>query len=515
MRTYKISGTCTTTVLFLALGLLFLSAGLAYSDIPYQEGWPQEVGGSMTAGDLDADGELEIIAYGETIYVWHQDGSLLDGWPKEISRISGAPAIGDLDGDGDLEIVGATMTEHMIYAFHHDGTLVDGWPQDAFGKYIYGSSPVLGDLDRDGDLEVLITNNYGGIYAWHGDGTLLEDWPVGGTFTYKPTTLADIDKDGDLELFTPSEWASNHGWITAYHHDDKNGDGNVDGVGGEWDPSYLDGKPGEIVVGDIDNDGDLEILISTGVGDISFAYVHAWHHDGSIVDGWPRQGEAGEGFRKCLIGDLDIDGDLEILAATRDGKLYIWHHDGSNFNGWPKENIGIYPIIGDVDSDNQVEIIAVEAVSRTEIYAYNLDGSIVDGWPLQVQGRFSIYARTPILLADIDSDNDLEVIASSDKVYIWDFQEKYNPAFIEWAGYRHDRYNSGLYEHKIALEVPKDKGYKRIQTAIDAAQEGDFVEVDVLRYPPILPRGKKKASSKPSNVNLKSGIDIIWSIEVR
>ncbi len=520
MKAYKIRGISTTIVLFLALGFLLLSANLAYPDISYQEGWPQEVEGGVSApiiaGDLDADGDLEIIACSGLssveykIYVWHDDGSLLSGWPKGMPRISGSLCVGDLDGDGDLEIVAATFKEPdgpKVYAFHHDGTLVDGWPQTArANRYIFGASPTLGDVDGDGDLEILIPTDFGFIHVWHHDGTLLPGWGEiqEYPFVYSSLTLADVDKDGDLEIFSTSLWGP-EGRVWGLHHDDKDGNGRIDRVHG-WPSNWLEAHNSDVVIGDIDNDEDFEVL--SRVGNKIYAWhVEDWDEDGKAdpIDGWPQ--DTGVPMKNPVLADLDGDKDLEIISASSEGTVYIWHHDGSSFNGWPKENIG-YPVIGEVDSDNQVEIIAVDAISRTEIYAYNLDGSLVDGWPLQGEGTLS-----GILLADIDSDNDLEILSGGNKVYIWDSPEKYNAAFIEWVGYQHDRYNSGLHGHKIALEVPNDKGYKRVQTAIDAAQAGDFVKVDALRYPPILPRGNKKANSKPSNVNLKSGIDIIWSIE--
>ena len=113
------------------------------------------------------------------------------------------------------------------------------------------------------------------------------------------------------------------------------------------------------------------------------------------------------------------------------------------------------------------------------------------------------------------------------KVYIWDLPDEYNPALIEWNSYYHDRYHSGLYEHKIPLEVPRTNGYHEIQTAIDAAQAGDFVEVDPLRYNPIpsekpnseepvLQNDASEQSSSPAQArecHFKRGIDIIWSVE--
>ena len=61
--------------------------------------------------------EIIIGAQNYRVYVWHDDGTLLDGdgdgvadWPQLTQEplVNSSPALADLDGDGMLEIVAAT-----------------------------------------------------------------------------------------------------------------------------------------------------------------------------------------------------------------------------------------------------------------------------------------------------------------------------------------------------------------------------------------------------------------------
>jgi hypothetical protein len=88
-----------------------------------------------------------------------------------------------------------------------------------------------------------------------------------------------------------------------------------------------------------------------------------WHDDA----GWPNQAP---GFPKALASDpyvapaiCEYDGDdkREIVFGTFDGNVHVVHHDGTELSGWPK-NIGTFPpgatiAVGDIDGDGNNEIV--------------------------------------------------------------------------------------------------------------------------------------------------------------
>ncbi len=287
----------------------------------------------------------------------------LDGFPVFLGE--GIPAnssvnVGDIEGDGDLEICFGTGGGYL-YVYHHTGVMVDNWPVQTHA-WMYGT-PALADLDNDGDLEITIANDTS-LYVWHHDATVADGFPV--TLTC--------------------------------------------GVEAQHTPA----------VGDLDGDGDLEIIHG--------AYEHpclvfAWHHDGTLVEGWPVTIPPGGPYDHCdnssapALGDLDRDGTLEVIVATDGGQVYVLDHDGTDFPGWPKEDLDqfglVSPVIGDIDGDGEVEIVVGSDFSAV-IYAWDAYGNDKPGWPWDAGWQHLVVG---VVLADVAGDSALEVIVNATYPY--------------------------------------------------------------------------------------------------
>jgi len=167
-------------------------------------------------------------------------------------------------------------------------------------------------------------------------------------------------------------------------------------------------------VGDLDGDGDPEIVQATRGWSLG-GRLYALDHTGQVLPGFPRNWSNHNVFGCPTLFDLDGDGDLEILANEQTilaGKLHVVQHDGSEWGGnWPvllDDVPATTPAVGDVDADGQVEIVQLSYYS---IHVLDLDGDALPGWPKQIPGAAFSY-QSPAL-ADLDGDGDLEIVVGA------------------------------------------------------------------------------------------------------
>ncbi len=239
------------------------------------EGWPQQLntfpGAGISAGDINNDGNVEIIALSYTsLFAFNNDGSILPGFPVSFPGINysySSPVLVDLDGDATKEIVygGCSSSAGAVYVINNDGTTRAGWPKTT-SSWIFATVSI-GDLDGNGEMDILVGDqvssndpaNY--IYAWDKDGNAIQGFPVGPVYAiYTQAAIADIDGDASTDIIISSNLFG--GGYNCFNSDGTHKAEWPMPVGTDATAVTMMTTP---VVGDFNLDGNLEIAgASTG-----------------------------------------------------------------------------------------------------------------------------------------------------------------------------------------------------------------------------------------------------------
>lgn len=478
------------------------------------EGWPIVMGAATVSspviGDIDGDGDLEIVATAEYVYAWHHDGSELvngDGdaqtWgvltTEGFSFVS-HPALASIDGKAGLDIVAASRDTKEVYVFNYNGDVVTGWPRSV-ENYIR-AAVVVGDINADAILEIVAIDERGVLYVWNRNGTEYRDGDsnpatqgvfkrlTGCTLNYSAPAIADIDGDLVNEIVVGTQGDS----LYVFNDNGTRVPPFPVGLGAD-----ITGSP---AIGDVDDNGTLEIVVNTSGG-----MIRAIRNNGTNL--WSKWFPNGLFFGPSpALGDITGNGKLEAACPSSNGNLYVIKSDGSYLTGWPVQYSDYTytessPIMTDMDGDGSVDVLLGD--ESQYVKAWNASGNLIAGFPL---GTGDAMRGVPAA-DDIDGDGDVDLVAAGwdQNVYVWDFKGSYNSANSPWPNYHGNRHNDGLigsvlptgiagvtftYElRRSGLELswilPASAGYlfdvKRASLAGDSDVDKDDFELVVSQLP--------------------------------
>ncbi len=339
----------------------------------------------------------------------------------------------DNDGDQDVLITGGSLS-YNAKLYENDGfgnfTLISGTP--FLG--VHFSSVEFADIDNDGDEDVLITGKNTQLITslFTNDGNGIFSEVIGTPFdsVYRSTVeFADIDNDNDLDVIISgvSSLTISSQKITKLYSND--GSGNFAEVFGT---PFEHISRGDIEFSDIDNDGDLDVFIS-GSND-SFIMVSKLYTNNGVGNFSEMTGttiEAVSSSSACF-GDIDNDGDKDLLiTGTNGGSSFIsklYSNDGTGIYteilNTPFEPVsdGEVKII-DADNDADFDLI-ITGSARTHLYINDGNGNFQ-----KITGTvFTGVYKSAIAFSDIDNDGDQDIYAVMGGAYAGDVYQ--NALFV-------------------------------------------------------------------------------------
>ena len=170
-----------------------------------------------------------------------------------------------------------------------------------------------------------------------------------------------------------------------------------------WPQSFNQVQSSPLIL-DVDSDGDEEIIF----GDYN-GYLHVMNASGQELSGFPF--DTGDDIWGSIASaDLNLDGENEIVVTSKSKHLFILDIYGNVLLDYDSGQFLMgTPSIGNLDSDDELEVAFGAYTNSGKIFAINFDGTDVDGFPFELSEKM-----LGIALADFDDNGIDEIVFSTE-----------------------------------------------------------------------------------------------------
>ena len=357
--------------------------------------------GRFILGDLNFDGNTDIVKVGSRTSVFFNNGDGTFQNPKQTSKSTGT-ALADVNLDGVLDLVGAkSQSEIGVVLGKGDGTFV---VNESFQASTGPTATATGLLNNDDMLDVVTANIYSNdvsVLLGNPDGTFQTQakYTVGATPNF--IEILDVNNDDIRDLVTTNPKSDNISVLLG------NGDGT-------FQSSLLYGVgdlPQAVAGADLNGDGILDLAVANGGGFPGNISVLFGIGGGTFLN--EIQLQVGYGPTSLAIADLNIDGAMDIIVTARFDfgqgvSLLLGNGDGT-FQALQKLSVDRGPAsvtVSDFNADGFPDLATANIGADTT--------SILLGYgngTFQPQRSYPIGNEpTDIKSADLDSDGIVDIV---------------------------------------------------------------------------------------------------------
>jgi hypothetical protein len=357
--------------------------------------------------DLDGDDDVDLLAdRGDNFVVFYRNesiGEMIDFVVADSVLdsirvgLNNTPDLTDIDNDGDLDFFYGNLSGGLTLYRNTGTSLV---PDFEFETDVYDSVSAIitslslssgmhgfsaisfVDVDYDGDRDLFYGDIFNSnLYYFANLGSpeasdltfVTQDYLPLTTLGHNHADGTDLDGDGDMDLVVGAANGNDRNNLILVRND-----GTLEApVWTVVDSTVIDmidfGSNTMPAFGDLDGDGDFDLLVGTELGTICY-----FENVGNIVS--PSFRLRSENFAGVDVGlsaapelvDWDGDGDLDLLLGTWTGKIEFWRNEG-----------------------DQTSFVPVQVMSE-------LAGITVDAWAVPQAVDFDGNGRWDLLVGEWD-----------------------------------------------------------------------------------------------------------------
>lgn len=283
----------------------------------------------ITGGDIDGDMDIDIVASApfEDLIVWFEnDGNgnfnfehiVNDNYVDEPKGVF----IADIDGDNDNDVVSAGDISGLSWFENLDGNGSFGPARLIETGSTNNRSVMAVDIDGDDYLDVVASSSGSFTVAWYKNLDGLGNFGTrqiiaGSALAVQDLFSADLDGDDDMDVITATNALNKVAWFE-----------NMDGLGnfsGEQVITLEAEAVATVAAADLDNDLDMDVL-SGSVDDGKVAWYENLDGNGTFssqkiistnsLTPWD-----------VTFGDLDNDGDLDVISGSQNDDTIAWYEN--------------------------------------------------------------------------------------------------------------------------------------------------------------------------------------------
>lgn len=337
-------------------------------------------GGCVGIADMDGDGydDLILLHQSNKLYVDYQnaDGSFTSKYYGQVSGSSQwGMAVGDVNGDGHKDFFSGGSSDGVHFLQITGRGQAGSWTNLNNGS-MFMQCANMADVNNDGALDAYGCNDVGAPRIWLNDGNGALSYNNYIDFSSTPSSdmsgnygsvWIDVDNDGDLDLFIAKcrQGVNNPNdprrWNRLFINDGNNNYTDQTTAHGlenheqSWSADF----------GDIDNDGDLDLVVTNHSRSMQLYLNDGTGHftEATTGSGIEKSGA----FLQVKLVDLDNDGFLDLITSGNlSGSAEYYFH--GNGNGTFTQILNMLPepssmnlhtfAVGDMNHDGFIDVYA-------------------------------------------------------------------------------------------------------------------------------------------------------------